>query len=86
MDAGQSLDGSIDNNEDPRGLFYFGVDVIECTQRSVQRTYKQFNIDLPCAIAAYIASPVNGSGVPIVRKTCARSASRWIHIIRLIYP
>jgi len=85
MDAGQSLDGTVNNNEDPRGLFSLNEHAIHGTQRSSQLTYKRSKIDQPCAIAAYSPSLVNGSDVPIVRRTCARSARRWIHTTRLIY-
>ena len=85
MDAGQSLDGTVNNDEDPRGLFSPAVNAIQFTQRSTQLTYKLFNIEQPCAIAAYNASPVYGSDVFIVQRTCARTARRWIHTTRPIY-
>ena len=86
MHAGQSLDGTVNNDEDPRGLFSLGVNVIQGTHRIVQLTYKRSKIDRPYVIAAYNASLVNGSDVSIVTRTCARSARRWIPTTQLIYP
>lgn len=85
MDAGQSLDGTVNNDEDPRGPFSLHQHAMHHTQRSAQLTYKRSKIERPCAIVAYSPSPVNGSDVPIARRTCARSARRWIHTTRLIY-